>query len=317
MKVIVIQALLFVPVLLFSCNNSGKKAVDGKDKQVTDNVTEVTKIVGLASIEPLTRIVSLFSDAGGIVEKINYDIGSEVKADEPIFKLNDDVEEAQLEQTKSKLATQQAMINSAFAQLASLKAKMASSQLTYNRNASLVKAGAVTQQVTDDSKFSYESAQNDALSAEASVKEQEAKKSEIEADINYYKTLIERKRIKAPATGKVLSVDVNIGSYVMPSQSLGNFAPDGPLMAITEVDELFAEKVKVGMKAYIRTEGQTDTLATGKVYLTSPYLRKKTLFSDDATNMEDRRVREVRVLLDKSGELLIGSRVECVILLKP
>ncbi|HXD93019.1 MAG TPA: HlyD family efflux transporter periplasmic adaptor subunit, partial [Bacteroidia bacterium] len=128
--------------------------------------------------------------------------------------------------------------------------------------------------------------------------------------------VIDKKKIKAPANGKILSVDVRLGNNVLASQSVGDFAPDGPLIAITEVDELFATKIAVGMKAYIRPQGQLDTLATGKIYLTSPYLRKKTLFSDDATNMEDRRVREVRVLLDKSDKVLIGSRVECVILLK-
>ena len=98
-----------------------------------------------------------------------------------------------------------------------------------------------------------------------------------------------------------------------PTQSACDFAPEGPLMAVTEVDELFADKVKEGMSAYIRPQGKTDTLATGKVFLTSPYLRKKSLFADAASDMEDRRVREVRVLLDQHARALIGSRVECVI----
>lgn len=307
-------AIWLIPlVLLFSCSNNAKKQEAEKDKQVLDKGTDVNKIVGMASVEPETRIVSLYSDVGGIVKQINYDINSEVKAGDVIFVLNSDVEQAQLNQALSKLATQRAMIDVSKAQLASTQTKMDNAKLTYDRDASLLKAGAVTQQATDDSRFNYESLQNDVSASEATVKEQEAKLSELQADIDYYQKIIDKKKVKAPENGKILSVDVKIGNNALASQSLADFAPDGPLMAITEVDELFAAKVQIGMKAYIRPQGQTDTLATGTVYLTSPYLRKKTLFADNATNMEDRRVREVRVLLDKSEKVLIGSRVECVI----
>jgi HlyD family secretion protein len=305
--------LIAALIVITSCGGAKKEKADEATKQAP---TEVNKIVGMASVEPLTRIISLYSDVGGIVDKINYDINSEVKANDVIFELNTQVEEAQLAQAKSKLGTQQAMINVAKAQLASLKVKQDNAQVNYNRNVNLLKAGAITQQVTDDSKFAYESLQNDVLASDAGLKQQDAKVSELQADINYYERVIDKKKIKAPANGKILSVDVRLGNNVLASQSVGDFAPDGPLIAIIEVDELFATKIAVGMKAYIRPQGQLDTLATGKIYLTSPYLRKKTLFSDDATNMEDRRVREVRVLLDKSDKVLIGSRVECAILLK-
>lgn len=305
--------LIAALVVISSCRGNKKDKVNEATKQTP---VEVSKIIGMASVEPLTRIVSLYSDVGGIVDKINYDINSEVKVNDVIFVLNTEVEEAQLAQAKSKLGTQQAVINVAKAQLASLKVKEDNAQVNYNRNVNLLKAGAITQQTADDSKFAYESMQNDVLASEAGMKQQEAKLIELQVDINYYEKVIDKKKIKAPANGKILSIDAKLGNNVLASQPVGDFAPDGPLIAITEVDELFATKVTNGMKAYIRPQGQLDTLATGKIYLTSPYLRKKTLFSDDATNMEDRRVREVRVLLDKSDKVLIGSRVECVILLK-
>jgi len=316
MKTYKIIALLAVTLFIYSCDNSEKKEEE-KDKVVVEKGTDVNKIVGMASVEPSTRIISLFSDVGGIVEKINYDINSEVNPGDAIIVLKKDVEEAQLQQAKSKMVTQQAVIHVNKAQLASVKTKMDNAQLTYNRNVLLLKSGAVTQQVTDDSRFAYESLQDDVIAAEANVKQQEAKIGEIQADINYYESLIERKTIKAPLKGKILSVDVKLGSNVSVSQSIGDFAPDGSLIAITEVDELYATKVKIGMKAYIRSQGKLDTLATGTVILTSPYLRKKTLFSDNATNMEDRRVREVRILLNSNDKVLIGSRVESVIIINP
>jgi hypothetical protein len=84
-------------------------------------------------------------------------------------------------------------------------------------------------------------------------------------------------------------------------------------VAVTEIDELFALNVKLGQKAIIRPQGSDERLTTGTVILASPYLRKKSLFSDNAANLEDRRVREVRVQLDDPSKVIIGARVECII----
>jgi len=119
--------------------------------------------------------------------------------------------------------------------------------------------------------------------------------------------------VKAPTNGTLLSLDAKVGQFLANNQSIGDFAPAGPLVAVTEVDELFALNVKVGQKASIRPQGSRDVLTTGTVVLASPYLRRKSLFSDNAANLEDRRVREVRVQLDDPTKVIIGARVECVI----
>ena len=44
-------------------------------------------------------------------------------------------------------------------------------------------------------------------------------------------------------------------------------------------------------------------------------MRRKSIFSDEVGDLQDRRVREVRITLDPGTDILFGSRVECVILL--
>jgi HlyD family secretion protein len=322
-----ISSFVLLLVSLFSCGSSDKNKSGDKNKTEDKNKTgennrdtlskpaNIDRIIGVASIEPLSHIVSLYSETGGIIKRISHDINEEVKENEVIVELVTDVEQAQLEQAQSKLATQESMLASARAQLASVSIKLENARVNYQRNLNLIKSGGITQQVLDDSRFASDSQDADQTSAAANVKQQENKLKELEADINYYQKVVDRKKIKAPVNGKILSMDVRVGNNISTNQSICDFAPDGPLMAITEVDELFADKVSNGMSAYIRPQGKLDTLATGKIFLTSPYLRKKSLFSDDAANMEDRRVREVRVLLDERAKALIGSRVECVILL--
>src|SRR5579872_2494293 len=125
---------LSVVVCLYSCGGASKKQEEAKDRQVVKKGADSAKIVGMASVEPVTKIVSLYSDVGGLVKKINYDINSKVKKGESIVVLNTDLEEAQLAQARSKLATQQASIEQAKAQLASVKAKMENAELNYKRN---------------------------------------------------------------------------------------------------------------------------------------------------------------------------------------
>jgi multidrug efflux pump subunit AcrA (membrane-fusion protein) len=314
MKKINILFILII-ALLTSCSGNKKEEskADTQHPLVSDNPD---RVVGIASIEPKSRLISLYAETGGIVKQIVHDIDDNVKAGEIIVELVSDVEQAQLEQAQSKLATQQAVVESAKSQSASLKVKSENAKVNYDRNNNLIQSGGVTKQALDDSKFLSESSLADFNASLANITQQENRLKELQADIHYNEALVARKKIKAPVNGKVLSMDVKIGNNISSSQSVCDFAPEGPLMAITEVDELFASDVKVGMRAYIRPQGRTDTLATGKIILTSPYLRKKSLFSDGATNMEDRRVCEVRVLLDDGSKVIIGSRVECVILLK-
>ena len=111
----------------------------------------------------------------------------------------------------------------------------------------------------------------------------------------------------------MLSIEVRPGQALAPGAKIGDFAPSGGLIAITEVDELYAMDVRNGMSVSIAKQGTRELLSTGKIVYCSPYLSKKSIFSDKADNLEDRRVREVRVIVDKPGSVLIGSRVECII----
>jgi HlyD family secretion protein len=299
--------------LLWSCSSKKTETSNAKD---STSVSSISRIVGVASIEPKGRIVSLYSEVSGIVKKINHDINDTVKAGEVIIELTGNIESTQLQQSQSKISTQKAAIQSAEDQLASVKVKMESSLTNYNRNKKLIETGAITKQQLDDSRFDYEAKEKDVQTSQSNLLQQKDRLKEMFADVKYSEEVVKRKSIVAPSDGKVLSIDVKVGNNISPSQTIGDFAPKGPLIAVTEVDELFADKVNEGMKAYIRPQGRLDTLATGTVFLTSPYLRKKSLFADAATNMEDRRVREVRVLLDPGSRVLIGSRVECVIILK-
>ena len=296
-----------------SKNPSSQTKVEVNSSQHTQFPETNDRIIALAEIQPEKKIISLFAETSGSIAKVYHDLNDTLKKGELIASLVSTVEEAQLKQAESKLSTQLAVINTNRAQLASLTTKADNSTLNYNRNAELIKSGAITRQLLDDSRFTSVSGTRDVAAAAAMVKQAEGRRAELQADVSYAMQIIEQKKIRAPYDGTILSMDIRVGNYINANQSIGDFAPAGKLMAITEVDELYAQNIKSGMTAYIRPQGKTDTLATGKVFLVALYLKKKSLFADNAANMEDRRVREVRIILDKGSNVLIGSRVECVI----
>ena len=304
--------LIGVALLLFACG-SDKKANEQLNK--IDSVT-IKQVVGIANIEPLKRILTLTPEASGVIRKINVEINQQVKKGDVLFVLDNETETAQLHQAQSKLATQISVIEKNKAAVATAETNLANSKTNLARSKNLFASNAITQKQMEDEQLNFETKSLQFESSKADLNQAQKRLAELKSDVEYYQTILDKKTIKAPLSGTILSVDTKLGVNVSTTTALADFAPEGPVMAITEIDELFADEVKPDQKAFIRAQGDTVILATGKVILAAPYLRKKSLFSDKADNLEDRRVREVRVELDSTATLLIGSRVECIIELK-
>lgn len=307
-RIIIIVCALGV----FSCGNNKK------EKQPLNQIDSITikEVVGIANIEPLQRILSLTPEINGIVKKIQVEISQSVKKGEILFVLDNETETAQLHQAQSKLATQKAVIEKNNAGIKTAENNLKNAKINIDRSKNLFSDGAFTQKQLEDEQLSYDTKKLELEVSKTDLVQAQKRLIELSADVEYYQTLLNKKTIKAPLDGTILSVNTKLGETVTSSTILSDFAPKGPIMAITEIDELFADKIKVGQPAYVRAQGDSIIIARGKVILAAPYLSKKSLFSDKADNLEDRRVREVRVQLDSTHSLLIGSRVECIIELK-
>jgi multidrug efflux pump subunit AcrA (membrane-fusion protein) len=280
------------------------------------NKINAAVVVGIGSIEPIDRIVQLTTESGGVVREIDATVSQSVQQGQLLFRLSDEVETAQVQQAQTKLITQDAVIESQRATVGSLVVQVQNARVNLERTLKLFAGKAATQQQLDEGQFAFDNVSQQKMAAESNLAQQVARRKEMQADLAYARALLGRKHIVAPSNGKILSIDAKIGSFINPGISLGEFAPEGALVAITEIDELFADRVKIGQHAFFRPQGDTIVLGRGDVFLVSPYLKKKSLFSDNSSNLEDRRVREVRIHVAADAQVLIGSRVECVIEIK-
>ena len=274
------------------------------------------RIVCIGRIEPEQKFLELKAETTGIVTGLFFKQGGQIKGGEIILQLSNDIEKAKLEQVDARLLTQQSQIRSSQAALAQAQILLKNTEKTYARYKSLFEQNAEAQAGYDQAKTEYESLVEGTNRLEADLSTARNFLQELKANRKLAQAELDRKIVRAPSDGQLLSLDITLGSPLSPDTAIGMFAPEGPKIARGEIDEMFADKVELGLRGYIRPQGETTKLADGSVTFVGPYLRKKSLFSDDVGDLEDRRVREVWITLDSGEELLFGARVECVILLK-
>jgi len=303
-----------VSLILASCGGKTDQTAEQKDSvRTVQTPKQIGDVLGVAVIEPAARISQLSAETGGVVKSVNVQIGQQLRKGQVILTMDNEVESAQLRQANVKIGTQQDAIETARQNVQTLQIQLQKAEVDLKRNETLFAGKALTLKELDDSRYDVQNLQQQIRASEAQVKQTQGRISELRADIQYATTIAGLKTVKAPTDGTLLSLDAKVGQFLNSNQSIGDFAPAGPLVAVTEIDELFALNVKVGQRAYIRPQGSNERLTSGTVVLASPYLRKKSLFSDNAANLEDRRVREVRVQLDDPSKVIIGARVDCLI----
>lgn len=299
--------------IFISCNYQG-----AKDKTATDKVKPaptINQVIGIGEIIPEHNILQLSSPVNGIVEKIFKNEHDSVITGTPILALEHQLEDAKVKQLMSEVNTQAAQINADVASVGEYAAKYNNAVSELQRLQRLLAKGAETQQVVDDATTNLKSFQSNLKRLQANAEVSRSKLKEANAALQSAKIERDQKIILSPVKGKILEMNILIGGSVNTQQSFAQINPEGKTIAIGEIDELYADKMAVGQKGWIRNVGSMDTLSTGTVYFTLSFLKKKSLFTDESGEKEDRRVRTIKMLLDQPDNLLLNARIECVIVI--
>jgi multidrug efflux pump subunit AcrA (membrane-fusion protein) len=304
-----------VALLLSSCGSKEQaQAADIQSAPASVSAGSVKKVVALGRVEPEGKITPLSMDVSGVVKNIYAKEGSVLKQGEQILELDHALESAKLLAAQAKLAAQSSEVKAANAALVSAELKMHNLKEKFERVQQIFETGAETRQNFDNTKTDYETALREVERLKAAAQATSSRLAEASADVRVATVEVQRRILRAPSDGMLLSLEPTVGSSVASGKALADFAPAGAVTVLCEVDELFVDKLQVGQKAAIRPQGSTDVIASGEVIMIAPYLKKKSIFSDEAGALEDRRVREVRVkITSDTSALLFNSRVECVI----
>ena len=304
-------SLIFIFSIFVACNNKA-----AKEKLAIENAKQaiaVNRIVGIGKIIPENDIIQLSSAVNGIVEKIYKKENDTVNIGSVILELEHHLEDEKIMQLNNQLITQASQIKVDAASVGEFEAKVSNANSELQRLQNLLLKGAETQQTVDDANTNLKSFNSNLNRLEASVAVSKSKWQETKTALITAQIERDQKIIRSPIKGKILELTVLIGSSISIQQSFAQISPEGKTIAICEIDELNANKIMVGQNGWIRNVGSSDTLSTGKVYFAFSFLKKKSLFTDQSGEKEDRRVRTIKMMLDNPDKLLLNARVECVI----
>lgn len=296
---------------LAACNNKSSK--DKLDEENTKQTFEINQVIGVGKIIPESDIVQLSSPVNGIVSKIHKKENDSVTIGSVILELDHQLEDTNILQLNKQIATQTAQVKVDESNVDEIKTKIVNANVQLQRLENLLQKGAETQQTVDDAATNAKSLNSNLNGLNANVMVSKSRLEETKAALKTAMLERDQKIIKSPVNGRILELTVLIGGSVSTQESLAQISPEGKTIAICEIDETNADKIEVGQKGWIRNVGSSDTLSTGNVYVAYSFLRKKSLFTDQSGEKEDRRVRIIKMQLDNPEKLLLNSRVECVI----
>jgi multidrug resistance efflux pump len=310
--------LVIVPLIITACSGSkeNKEKSAAASYSVNSATVDVSEVVGVGKVEPEQEIISLAASTGGVVKDIFRNDGDSIKKDEPLLRLDDELELIKVSQLKSQFNTQKSQEEIDKINLRESEARLANKKKLLESVRVLASKGAETMQTLDDLETEVTTLSLTVEKYSASVKLSGSRLRELAEQVRYAEAEASKKILRSPYNGLLLEMHIEKGTAVNQFEKYAEIAPSGPITVRTEVDELFAGRLRQGLDADIRFIGSDSVVARGKVIFLSPYLKKKSLFSQKANDQEDRLVREVRIKLEGDNGLILNSKVESVIKLK-
>lgn len=174
-------------------------------KYITAQVTRgpiVRMVIASGTVNPVVT-VQVGSYVSGPIQAIYADYNSPVKQGQLIAKIDPRPFEVKAAQARAALANARAVLSKSQADLVYRK-------LAYERNAVLLKQGAVSHDLADATENAYRQALAQVDLAKAQVQQQQAALEEAEVNLNYT-------NIVSPVDGTVVSRNVDVGQTVAAS----------------------------------------------------------------------------------------------------
>jgi multidrug resistance efflux pump len=310
--------LVIIPLIITACNGSKENAEKSTTASYSINsaIVDVSEVVGVGKVEPEKEIISLAAATGGVVKEIYRNDGDIIKKDEPLARLDDELELIRVSQLRSQYNSQKSQEDIDQLNLMESEVKLSNKKKLLESLRTLALQGAETKQALDDLDTEVTVLSLTVEKLSASVNLSASRLRELAEQVRYAEAEAAKKILRSPYEGLLLEMHIEKGSAVNQFEKYAEVAPSGPLTVRTEVDELFAGRLQQGLDADIRFVGSDSVIAKGKVIFLSPYLKKKSLFSQKTNEQEDRLVREVRIKLEGDNRLILNSKVESVIKLK-
>lgn len=216
---------------------------------------------GLLELAPATE---------GLVQQLLVREGQSVQKGQLLLRLADDSARADLSVAQSEVGLAQARLQASSARVAPLKA-------TLTRWQTAAHEGAADAHSVNEAAQQLRDAQSQADIARAELKVAQSKLEQLRAGQK-------RLELHAPEAAVVVRLRTHAGSQAGPTASAMTLLPQRPLIVRAELNESFANAVRVGMAASVVLDGDTSAKAAAlppaKVVRISPVLGASHLQED-------------------------------------
>jgi HlyD family secretion protein len=278
------------------------------------------RISGAGIVEPLTRNIAIGTHVSGIVERVYVQVGSRVKAGDPLFSIDDRKQQAELRirqtalsEARARLARLQAQprpeeIPPAQARVKEAEATLADLRVQLQLVENIQDRRAISIEDLNRRRYAVEAGEARLLKAKADLAllEAGAWKADLEvaraeaerfqAEVQAAQVEIERLTVRAPVAGTILQVNIRPGEYAQsgtlpqPLILLGNI---DHLLVRVDIDENDAWRFHPHSPATAFVRGNPELKVKLTYAYTEPYVVPKRSLTGDSTERVDTRVLQV------------------------
>lgn len=209
----------------------------GDDVVTVKTLTPTRGSLSLSTTQPATvhpfQEADLAARVSGYVKSVAVDIGDTVKAGDVLAEIDAPEMGIQAERKEAEIRLLGSKRDQLEASVRAAEALLRAEKLEFERAEKLVRTGAVTERIRDESRSRMESSEAELAVSQAEVKSAEAAQQVATKELEEIRTMMGYAQLKAPFDGVVTLRDLDPGDLVKVADSA---ASAGPLFQIAMLD---------------------------------------------------------------------------------
>jgi RND family efflux transporter MFP subunit len=221
------------------------------------------------------RNVTILSRSEGVVQRVAAEEGDFVRSGQLLCQLDDRELQVDLELARQRLAQTRVQLESAQIVREKMQTQVAAKQTEVKRNEDALAEGLVSDTDMELVRNQLSELTHDERSQEASVRENQFRVEELQAEIEKVELQIAHAKVTAPFSGTIVKRSIDLGQSVRASDDLFDLAAFSPLYADIFLSEAESRAIKPGQAASISLDISQAAVA-GRIVRISPVVDDET-----------------------------------------
>jgi len=221
------------------------------------------------------RNVTILSRSEGVVQRVAVEEGDFVRSGQILCQLDDRELQVDLELARQRLAQTGVQLESAQIVREKMQTQVAAKKTELKRNEDALSEGLVSDTDVELVRNQLAELTHDERSQEASVRENQFRVEELQAEIQKVELQIAHAKVTAPFTGTIVKRSIDLGQSVRASDELFSLAAFSPLYADVFLSEAESRAIKPDQVASISLDVSQAAVA-GRIVRISPVVDGET-----------------------------------------